>query len=761
MTRGWKAAAAAAFATAAVCLPLRFAPLPPLLEGVEFSRIILDRNGEPLYIALTSDEKYRIRVSLHEVPQAAVDAVVLYEDRWFRLHPGVNPLAAVRAAFSMLSGSRRLGASTITMQVARIRYGLSTDTIGGKLRQAWIALSLEARYSKDEILEAYFNLAPYGGCVEGIGAAARVYFHRPAWKLTETESVSLAPVPQNPVRRSPSGGKDFEQARRRMAELRSAAHGPAAAPPPLRVFRPSDLPFEAPHAVRKALRTAPPDEKRIRTAIDLRMQKLLERRLRMYTERERVRGTGNAALMLVHAPTLETRVQIGSAGFFDKGILGQVDGTQARRSPGSTLKPFIYALALDQGLIHPHTLLLDSRRSFGGYDPENFDRTFRGPIHAAEALRSSRNIPAISLAARLKAPGLYDFLVRGGVRFTEPEEHYGLSLVLGGAETTMQELAGLYAMLLNGGAYAPPALLAAPSLPSESLLSPEAAHITLRMLEHPGMTLHGRGSPLPLRWKTGTSNGFRDAWCVGTVGPYVLAVWVGDFANRSRTKFVGGEHAVPLWLEAAESLASAEPVSDPLPPQRQGLGITELPVCAETGDTDISLCADRTTTLFIPGVSPVRPTGILRRVLVDTETGLRACIPDHGRTEMRTVEFWPTEYRTLFAMAGIRKEPPPGFMPGCGAASLPAGKKPDILLPRQGSVYYRRISVGEAQPVPFKADADADAREIFWFSGTDFLGKSLPGETLLRELQPGEHIIRAVDDRGGSSERKLLIRAVP
>ncbi len=754
---------AAAFSfMAALYLILRFTPLPPLLDDVEFSREVLDRRGELLYLTLTADEKYRLYVNLEEIPQSAVRDLLLYEDRYFYLHPGVNPLSVLRATGAMLTGGRRLGASTISMQTARMRYGIASHTVMGKLRQMFIALCLEARYAKEQILEAYFNLAPYGGCIEGIGAAALVYFHRPVWRLTETEIHALLPIPQNPARRSPSGGEDFESARARITALCGKTSDLANSIPPLKTYSAKTLPFEAPHAVREALRLAPGAMRRIQTSLDLPLQKKLRNILARYTERSSVYGVNNAALLLMHAPSGEIRALIGSADFFSEKIDGQVDGTLARRSPGSTLKPIIYALALEQGLIHPQTLLLDSKRSFRGYDPENFDHSFRGPIHAADALRSSRNIPAIFLASKLRNPGLYDFLLRAGVRLQKPEEHYGLSLVLGGAEVSMQELAGLYAMLLNRGIMTRPTLIPHTTEGHrEYLLSPEAAYVVLSMLERPALSLRGKkGQKLPLLYKTGTSNGFHDAWCVGVLGPYVLAVWVGDFANQSGVRFVGGEHAVPLWLEAAEALAAESPLSNPLPDARADLNLIEIPVCAQTGDTDTSLCSETVNTLFIPGVSPIRPTGFLRRILIDRETGLRACRQDPDKTEEVVAEFWPTEFRELFRQAGIYKKAPPECMPGCDG-SPDAGKAPVILEPRQGTVYYKRLSVSEAQPIPFKAGTEADAKEVYWFADANFLGKSRAGETLFYELPSGKHVIRASDELGRGSVMTLIIQAVP
>ena len=422
------AAGMLALPLAALLLWLAFAPCPHPLAGVEFSRMVLDKRGGIMRVSLSADQKYRIRTRLADIPPAAVDTVLRYEDRFFWHHPGINPLSLFRAAAGIVMGGRRMGGSTITMQVARLAYGLETGKMGAKLRQMLLALQLEWHYSKEEILEAYFNLAPYGGNVEGLGAAAVCYFHKTAAQLAPAESAALMLVPQNPSRRRPArDNKAFSQAVRRLNETWFGKKESA----PLRVYSPQDMPFIAPHLSTELLQR--PGADILRTTLDTTAQRRIERQLARFAARHSAYGLTNCAALLLHWPSMEVRALAGSADFFNKSIEGQVDGTRARRSPGSTLKPMIYALALEQGLIHPQSLLADTPHSFAGYDPENYDGAFRGPLSAAEALRASRNVPAITLAAKLTRPSLYEFLRRAGVEFADGADHYGVSLVLGGA----------------------------------------------------------------------------------------------------------------------------------------------------------------------------------------------------------------------------------------------------------------------------------------------------------------------------------------
>ncbi len=759
-------------ALAAVLLPvallwlwLALSGKPPLLDGVEFSPLVLDGGGGLMRLGLTSDEKYRLRVRLHEVPPHAVRAVLLYEDRHFYRHFGVNPFSLLRSALSMLTGSRRMGGSTITMQVARLRLGLSTQSVGGKLVQMARALQYEYHYAKSDILEAYFNLAPYGGNVEGIGAAARIYFHAAPGDLSRAQALALAAVPQNPVRRCPLGGPDFEKTRQRMQRLAGEEHGRGgrlslSGKAALHVYGPSALPFAAPHLAGELLPLSRGGEA-VRTFVDRDAQAILERALAGFAARGRRYGLVNASAMLIHWPSMEVRALAGSADFFNTAISGQVDGTRARRSPGSTLKPFIYAMALDQGLIHPRTLLADSPRSFGGYDPENFDRVFRGPLPAEEALRASRNIPAIALASALR-PGLYAFLQRAGVEMPFSEEHYGLSLVLGGAEVSMRELGGLYAMLANKGVWRPVRRYAGEEGRSAvRLLSPEAAIVALRMLEDGAHAVRGASGSLPLRFKTGTSNGFRDAWTAGVVGPYVLVVWAGNFDNTPNPLLVGGEVAAPLFTDIAQALVSADAsMTDLVPRQQEGLNITREKVCAATGDLDTSLCGEVTETWYIPGTSPTRPSGVFRTILIDRETGLRACVAVPGRTEERVWEFWPSDLRAQFLRAGVVKPPPPPFGPGCGQ-DAPPGMPPSILSPKEGVVYQRSLSSPGRNDIALIAGADADAGALFWFVKDRFLGRSVPGEPLFWSPGDGVHELRVVDDMGRAASRRLVVKTLP
>ncbi|MDR1869902.1 MAG: transglycosylase domain-containing protein, partial [Treponema sp.] len=421
-----------------------------ILKGVSFSRAYFDRDGRLLNIFLTTDDKYRLRANLADFPPQLIEATLLQEDRYFYGHFGFNPMSMLRAGWSTyVKKERRVGASTITMQLARLRYGLYTRNLPGKIVQSFTALFLEICLSKQEILEAYLNLAPCGGNIEGFAAAAWYYFGKDMKDLSLSEILSLAVIPQNPAKRAPMyAAADLIEARKTLYAAWLDEH-----PGDAFLETEMDLPPYLENRFSRRLRhlteylnTQPlPQANRYRTTIDLNLQNMCERELASFLVRNRGWGIKNGSILLIDHTTMEVRAAIGSADYFDDDIQGQVNGFASKRSPGSTLKPFIYALALEQGIIHPEKMLKDTPVGFSEYTPDNFRGEFKGPMHAWDALVDSRNIPAVQLAREIQNPDLYDFLDSAGVSGLKEKEHYGLSIVLGSADVTMLELAVLYA----------------------------------------------------------------------------------------------------------------------------------------------------------------------------------------------------------------------------------------------------------------------------------------------------------------------------
>lgn len=730
---------------AATLFVLWLAVPPKLLDGIGFSRAVYDKNGGLMRLSLASDDTYRLFTPLEEISPELKQAVLLHEDQHFYRHPGVNPASLLRAAGATYFGlGPRQGASTVTMQFARIRYGLNTRWVGGKVWQILCAIRLELHYDKDQLLEAYLNLAPYGRNIEGIGAASYIYFGKAPADLTLPEALTFAVVPQSPAARAPGRSKDTDRAvmdaRNRLYARYREAYPEAVRleaffKMPLYAMTPQQLPFIAPQLSLRLLGSEA--GARIQTTIDPALQGLLSRLVAGYVRIGKTQGIVNASALLVDTRTGEVRASIGSADFFDAQTRGQVDGTRARRSPGSALKPFVYALAFEQGLIHPHSIVKDTPFSFGDYSPGNFDSDFLGLLPAAEALVKSRNIPALYLASQLTKPDFYQFVQRAHIGKLRPKADYGLSLVLGGVEVTMEELAQLYMMLANDGLYRPlrytsAALNRAP----QPLLSPEAAFMALDILKHTpaplpdGLVSQSIGAPV--YWKTGTSNAYRDAWAAGITGPYALVVWVGDFRGRSSGGYVGVKSAAPLFFQIAQALYQRERFSDVVQGKAARLNLRRVAVCQATGDVNDADCRQTVSTWFIPGVSPIRSriAGIS-----DAHAG---------------VGCWSSDIREVYARSGISLAPS-----GCSSV---ADERPRILSPVRHVTYRVRYPLDEGQKIRLSAALPGDAPEGFWFIGERFVGKTAAGETLLLSPEPGDHLIRVVDSKGRSDHRELRIQ---
>lgn len=761
----------------ALLLVVRVWPHAPLRAAVSTSTAIYAKKGELLRLALAPDEQYRLWVPLDDIDPRLAQAVQLYEDRWFYWHPGINPIALGRAVTSTYGGGNRQGASTITMQLARRVYGIQSQSIGGKFKQLAAALWLEARYSKRDILEAYLNLAPYGGNIEGVAAASLIYFHKRPDHLTLPEILTLAVIPQNPTKRggmsrAKSGQEQTrDQARHRLAQIWLDKHPDARrykadleARVPL--YSTSSVPFLAPHASDYLLRSRPAGE--IWSSIDLQLQSTVERILTQFVANHRNIGVSNASAMLIDRTTGEVRSLVGSANYFDNSIDGQVNGTQAKRSPGSTLKPFIYGLGLDQGLLHPMTILKDAPTTFGPFSPENFDGRFVGPIAAQDALVRSRNIPAVALTSKLSQPSLYEFLQQAGVTKLASERHYGLALALGGGELTMEELARLYLMLGSGGELRPlqyetphgvNAVTSVAKKPGDGkrLLSEEAAFITLQMLQTNPRPDTGEPAVPAIAWKTGTSWSFRDAWTAGIFGHYVLLVWVGNFDGTGNPAFVGVQTAAPLFFKIVDSLRAQRldsgAIAQPVP-----ANVTRVDVCRASGDLPNELCKDRVQTWFIPGKSPIRISTLHRAVNIDNRTGLATCEVGPN-THAEVFEFWPTDMQRLFREAGMPRRQPPA-QPNCATQLQSAEDGPVIVSPNSGATYTLQLS--KMTPIALRANATSAQDMLFWFANGGLIGKARAADGIgwLPDT-PGRYQLRAIDQEGRADAREVNVEFVP
>ncbi|ANN80377.1 penicillin-binding protein 1C [Bordetella flabilis] len=538
--------------------------------------VVAAADGTPLRNYPSRDGIWRYPVAPHRVSPLYLETLLTYEDRWFRWHPGVNPVAMARAAWQWLVTGRIVsGGSTLTMQVARLidpaLAGRSSRTLATKMRQVLRAVQLEMHYSKDDILAIYLGRAPMGGIVEGAEMAARLWLGKSARDLSAGEAALLTALPQSPSLLRPDRHPEQARAARdkvldRMARLRrwtpaqvaDAKMEPVMAPP-LRAH------WLAPLAAQRLVRGAGAARGAlsgavIASTIDAEIQARVEQLL--IDRVDALPSKVSMAALVMDNDSLAVRAYAGSADYSDNTRYAHVDMVSAVRSPGSTLKPFLYGMALDEGLIHSESLLLDLPLSFGGYAPGNFQADFSGPVSVAQALQRSLNVPAVDLLDRIGPAHFASVMLGAGVRLRMPAGATpNLSLILGGGGTTLEELVGAYRALARGGVAGRPRLDPRQPLQESRMISPGAAWIVRDILEgggHPDRPLYQTAAAgKALAWKTGTSFGFRDAWAVGVTDHWTIGVWVGRPDGTPNPGFFGANVAAPLLRDIVAAMPDA------------------------------------------------------------------------------------------------------------------------------------------------------------------------------------------------------------
>ena len=567
--------------------------LPPdMARALRSSPVALDRNGAWLRALPVEDGRWRVRADLDRVDPAFVRRLIALEDERFWLHPGVDPIAVARALVSdIAAGEVVSGGSTLSMQAAR-RLEPRPRTLVAKAIEAVRALQLEMRVSKREMLALYLTLAPYGGNLEGVRAASLAWFGHEPTSLTDAEQALLIALPQSPEARRPDrrpeaarAARDAVLARLERRGLISAAARAEARAEPVSGDR-AAFPGIAWQAAGELARTAPSGDASVLTTLDAGLQTRLEPLAARVAAAQG--ADSSAAVLVVEVKTRAVRAAVASSGRDRAG--GWLDMTRALRSPGSALKPFIYAMAFDAGVAAPDTRLRDAPTRFAGYQPENFDRTFHDVVTAREALTYSLNVPAVATLARI-GPGAFESrlkaaqvtLVRPRAGLTDP----GLALALGGAGISLRDLALLYAALADEGVAKPLAWTEAEAAgragePGRRLVSAESAAQVLDILREsppppgraPGALLHAGPR---LAFKTGTSYGFRDAVAAGAGGGYVAVVWTGRPDGGARTGgLTGREAALPLLFDVFDVLAADTAAPPAIAPRQAPRALTDL-----------------------------------------------------------------------------------------------------------------------------------------------------------------------------------------
>lgn len=733
----------------------RVFPLP--LPEASPAMVVLAADGTPLRQWPGADGRWRQPVTPEQVSPLYLQALRGYEDRWFDWHPGVNPAALLRAAWQRWHHGRVVsGGSTLTMQVARLIDPPAPGTRRAwpaKLRQIARALQLEWHLDKRAILTLYLDHAPMGGIVEGVEMASRAYLGKPASDLSPAEAALLAALPQAPSRLRPDRHPQAAEAARnkvlqRMADLRlwtpaqvADARLETVVVPALRAVRLAPLAAQRlrDEAVRADAAAAGDDRASpmLASTIDPTLQWQLENLLL-----DRAAGLPpkvSIAALVMDNGTLEVRAYAGSADFDDEQRAAHVDMVRGVRSPGSALKPFLYAMALDEGLVHSESLLIDAPQSFGGYAPGNFQASFSGPVSVSEALQRSLNVPAVDLLDRLGPRRFVQGLRAGGLRMRLPAGvEPNLSLILGGGGTTLEELVGAYRALARGGMAGQPRLRPEAPRRESRLMSPGAAFIVRDILEgggrpdRPFLEAGGRG----LAWKTGTSFGFRDAWAVGVTDRHTLGVWVGRPDGTPNPGIFGANTAAPLLQDLARAVGDGRPDGPRLPPA----SVTAATVCWPLGlraeATDPGDCRQRRVGWALDGTVPPtladrqRPGGLL---VAD------ACDPDRRRARWPVaLEAWVETRASACEDGG--SHPSASSAPSLRITGLDDGV---VLRPPPGQDAVE-VTLG----VRGRGTGSGE-QEVLWLVDGRMRGRSASGSAWrLRLDEPGRHRITATDGQG-------------
>lgn len=740
----------------------RIWPLP--MPSDDLARVVLAEDGTPLWRFADADGVWRYPVSPEQVSPLYLQALLTYEDRWFYRHLGVNPMALVRAAWLNARGGRVVsGGSTLSMQVARL-LDPHDRTVAGKLRQLWRTLQLEWHLSKREILQIYLDRAPFGGTLQGVAAASWAYLGKSPLHLTPSEAALLAVLPQAPSRLRPDRHPErAERARNKVLQrlaqyrvwpeqrLREAAEEPL-------VLAPRQEPALAPLLARRL--NTPGSPPLIRTTVDAGLQRRLEDLLLGW--RARLPERTSAAILVVDAQTMAVRAYLGSVDLTDARRFGHVDMVRALRSPGSTLKPFLYGLAMDDGLIHSESLLQDVPRRYGDYRPGNFSSGFSGPVSASSALALSLNLPAVQL---LEAYGPKRFAAQlrmGGLPLTLPPlAEPNLSLILGGAGSRLEDLVGGYAALAREGRSAQVRLQPQAPLVEHRLMSPGAAWIIRRILSgqaRPDRDPHAELVRRPqLAWKTGTSYGFRDAWSIG-VGPrYLIGVWIGRPDGTPVAGQFGLASAAPLMLQVHDLLSNRDSQRGlEALVQRTPANVGVAAICWPLGQAmsrQDGNCSRQRFAWTLDGTVPPtlqaadQPLGLgLREHIWVNDRGLRVDSNCPG-AQAREVALWPAPLEPWLPRAERRAARLPAMDPTCPPQGPVSAPPLAIVGIRSGDHLRRPATSGE--PLQMAVSALGGSGRRWWFLNGQPLGETQGQDSLMVRLpRAGQAELSALDESG-------------
>lgn len=733
----------------------------PLQLEIDYSKIVYDRNGEVLATFLNKEDKWRFESELGEISQNLIDAVLEKEDKYFYYHPGFNPVSIARAVVqNTINGEVVSGASTITMQVARL-LAPKERTIWNKIRELFTALQLEVYYSKNEILELYLNLIPFGSNIEGVKAVSIFYLNKLPKSLSLSESIALSLIPNNP---------NYFKIGKYNGRINNKKNSQIKYYLENKTF-PNNLLYDALNEVFHSERIDRPNlalhfstriisnnrnRTNINSTIDLNTQSKIETITKSYIKGLNSLGIYNASVIVADNITGEVIAYLGSNDFYDNQHEGQVDGIKSIRSPGSTLKPIVYLLAMDKGIATPKTILHDIPLQYGNYSPQNFDQNFRGLISAEHALAQSLNVPAVYLLNEVGIDNFIQKLIELDFEsISKNNTELGLSTVLGGCGVSLEELTRLYMTLANNGEMRPIVFLK-DSIKSESkiIFNKEATMITkelLTKLQRPDYpTNYQSAIRLPrISWKTGTSYGRKDAWSIGFTDRYTVGVWAGNFDNKSVASLTGASVATPLLFEIFNLLQpyNSQYYLDSTLPKRK--------VCTVSGLVPNQHCTELISDYYIPFKSSNIKCNHIKEVYVTIDEKTEYCTDCLPPTGFKTILVENTDPILIdyYNDNNIIFKNPIKHNNKC--ARLNSNYPPKIISPLVNQTYFIDP---KSDKILLSAVISQHAEECSWFINDEYFRTCKTDEQVYYvPKQQGPVKVSCTDNLGNTSTMKFTL----
>ena len=722
--------------------------LPRKLFNVPYATVVKDRNGELLGARIADDEQWRFP-PCDTVPEKFKICITEFEDRYFRYHWGVNPLSIGRAINQNIRKKRIIsGGSTLTMQVIRLSRNRNR-TVGEKFIEMLLATRLEFRYSKEKILALYASHAPFGGNVVGLDAAAWRYFGHPVNQLSWAESATLAVLPNAPALLHLSKNRQLLLEKRnrllkRLFDIKiiDETTYDLALSEDL-PDEPVTLPQIAPHWVNYLYQTN--RGKQIASTIDKNLQIRIEDLLEMWHAEFLRQDIRNLAAIVIDVKTNDIVVYCGNVRFNETKSGNQVDIIRSERSTGSILKPFLYYAALQEGDILPNMLLPDIPLNVNGFSPQNFNRIYEGAVPASEAVARSLNVPLVNLLRQYSVPKFYDFLKKNQIAsLPQPAAHYGLSLILGGAEARLGDLVYAYADMARS------------LLNLKSNFQPAAVwqvFDAIKEVNRPDeIDIHTFPSMQTVAWKTGTSYGFRDAWAIGVTPKYVVGVWAGNSSGEGKPNLTGARTAGPVLFDIFERLPASKWFEPP-----SGVFV-EAEICRQSGYLKGRFCEETDTVLICPNglQTDICPFHIRVHLTPDKRFRVYENCAETNATLQESRFILPPAWAWYYRQRHPEYEFLPPLLPGCGDDNL----NPMQFIYPQGNttVYLQKQMDGSVGDITFElAHSHRDAT-VFWHIDNEYITSTTDFHKLSVKLSPDIHTITVVDGEGNTLSCRIEAR---